>query len=64
MKIKPETQNGAKVRLKGKGFPRYKQEGIFGDLFVTYSVLMPTKLTDEQRHLFERLRDTNNKKGS
>ena len=38
LKIKPETQNGTKVRLKGKGVPVYKKEGQFGDFFVTYSV--------------------------
>ena len=38
LKIKPETQNGTKVRLKGKGFPVYKKEGQSGDLIVTYSV--------------------------
>ena len=26
LKVKPETQNGTKVRLKGKGFPVYKEE--------------------------------------
>ena len=35
LKVKPETQNGTKVRLKGKGFPVYKKEGQFGDLIVT-----------------------------
>lgn len=61
MKVKPETQNGTKVRLKGKGFPIYKKEHAFGDLFVTYTVLIPTGLTAEQRKLFETLRDINNK---
>jgi curved DNA-binding protein len=32
LKVKPETQNGTTVRLKGKGFPVYKKEGEFGDL--------------------------------
>ena len=35
-----------KCGLKGKGFPVYKKEGQFGDLIVTYSVKMPTNLTD------------------
>ena len=35
LKVKPETQPGTTVRLKGKGFPVYK-EGAFGDLFITY----------------------------
>ena len=42
LKVKPETPNGAKVRLKGKGFPVYKQEGKAGDLIVTYSIQIPT----------------------
>ena len=42
LKIKPETQNGTKVRLKGKGFPVYKKEGQFGDLIITYSCLLYT----------------------
>ena len=53
--IKPETQNGIVVRLKGKGFPVYKKEGSFGDLFVTYSVKVPTNLTDKQKELFTQL---------
>src|ERR1700712_6071533 len=32
LKVKPGTQNGVKSRLKGKGFPIYKQDGSFGDL--------------------------------
>src|ERR1700694_4887045 len=38
LKVPPETQNGTKVRLKGKGFPVYKQEGQAGDLYITYQV--------------------------
>jgi curved DNA-binding protein len=38
LKVKPETQQGTKVRLKGKGFPVYKKENHFGDLIVTYNV--------------------------
>lgn len=50
--VKPETQNGTKVRLKGKGFPVYKKEGQFGDLYVTFDVKIPTNLTDKQKELF------------
>ena len=56
--VKPLTQNNTKVRLKGKGFPVYKQEGSFGDLVVTYQVRLPEKLTDQQRKLFEQLSET------
>ncbi|MFS4467888.1 DnaJ C-terminal domain-containing protein [Maribacter sp. 2210JD10-5] len=59
LNIKPETQNGTQVRLKGKGFPKYKKEGVSGDLFVTYQIKIPTKLTEEQRRLFQKLEETN-----
>lgn len=55
LKIKPETQNGTKVRLKGKGFPVYKQEGKAGDLIITYSIQIPTGLTEKQKELFREL---------
>lgn len=55
LKVKPETQNGSKVKLKGKGFPVYKKEGQFGDLFVTFSIQIPTNLTDQQKELFMQL---------
>ncbi len=58
LKVKPETQNGTKVNLKGKGFPVYKAEGQFGDLQVTYAVKIPTGLTKKQKELFEELRKT------
>lgn len=60
LKIKPETQNGTKVRLKSKGFPIYKKEGQFGDLIVTYSVKIPTSLTDRQKELFRELQQSMN----
>ncbi len=56
LNVKPETQNGTKVNLKGKGFPVYKNEGKFGDLQVTYAVKVPTNLTAKQKELFEELR--------
>lgn len=53
--VKPETQNGTKVRLKGKGFPVYKKEGEYGDLYVTYQVKVPTNLTAKEKELFTEL---------
>jgi curved DNA-binding protein len=53
--VKPETQNGSKIKLKGKGFPVYKNEGQFGDLYVTYAINIPTNLTDKQKALFTEL---------
>lgn len=55
LKIAPGTQNGTKVRLKGKGFPKYKEDGKFGDLIITYSISIPTNLNEEQKELFEKL---------
>ena len=57
LKVKPETQNGQMVRLKGKGFPLYKQEGAAGDLIVTYQVKLPVNLTERQKELLRQLRD-------
>jgi curved DNA-binding protein len=56
LKVNPETQNGTKIRLKGKGFPVYKKEGMFGDLYVTYNVLIPTNLTEKQKELFRQIK--------
>ncbi len=53
--VKPETQNGHKIKLKGKGFPVYKDEGKFGDLYVTYNIIIPTNLTAKQKALFTEL---------
>jgi curved DNA-binding protein len=55
LKVAPETQNGTKVKLKGKGFPVYKKETLFGDLYVTYFVKIPTGLTDKQKELFKQI---------
>ena len=56
--VKPETQPGTKIRLKGKGLPVYKKEGEFGDLYVTFEVELPTNLTEEQKKLFTELSKT------
>lgn len=55
LKVKPETQNNTKIRLKGKGFPAYKQEGVFGDLYLTYLITLPTNLSDKENQLFQEL---------
>ena len=55
LKVKPETQNGSKVKLKNKGFPVYKNEGKYGDLYVTYLIKIPTNLTEKQKSLFNQL---------
>jgi len=57
LKVPEGTQNGTKIRLKGKGFPVYKKEGEFGNLFVTYTIQIPVHLTDKQKELFTQLRE-------
>jgi curved DNA-binding protein len=53
--IKPETQNGTRLRLRGKGFPVYKQEGQFGDLYLRLTVQLPQQLTDQEKELLRQL---------
>ena len=55
LKIKPETKNGSKVKLKGKGFPVYKHEGKFGDLIITFHIKTPTDLSEKEIELFKEL---------
>ncbi|WP_313214951.1 J domain-containing protein [Soonwooa sp.] len=58
LKVKSVTQPNTRVRLKGKGFPVYKKEGQFGDLFVTYKVEFPKELNDKQKELVEQLKNS------
>ena len=54
LKIKPETQPGTKVRLRGKGYDR--GDGTFGDLIITYQVKLPEKLSERQKELLRQMR--------
>ena len=49
--VNPETQSGTKTRLKGKGFPVYKKENEYGDLYITWLVKLPTNLTEKQKEI-------------
>ncbi len=55
VRIPPGTQNGRVIRLRGKGMP--KRGDGHGDMLVTVMAVLPVDLTEEQRELFERLRD-------
>ena len=61
LKVAAGTQNGTKVRLKGKGFPVYKKEGQFGDLYITYNVVIPKNLSEKEIELFNQLSNLVNK---
>ena len=55
IKIQAETNNGTQLRLRGKGFPVYKQPGVFGDLYLRLSVTLPQHLTDSEKLLLRQL---------
>jgi curved DNA-binding protein len=57
MTVPKGTNPGSKLRLKGKGMPKYGQPGQYGDLYVRIQVQMPQRLTPEQERLFEKIRD-------
>jgi curved DNA-binding protein len=57
LKVKPETQNNTKTRIKGKGFPVYKSDGQFGDLFITYTIKLPENLTEAEKLKFLELQN-------
>jgi molecular chaperone DnaJ len=56
LKIPPETQNGRTFRLTGQGMP-HLGDSTYGDLLAKVSIALPTKLTAEEKKLFERLRE-------
>jgi molecular chaperone DnaJ len=53
VRVEPGTQPGTTLRLKGEGMPRLRGRGR-GDLKVVVDVMVPTRLTGEQRELLER----------
>lgn len=54
VKIKPETQNGAVLRLKGLGMPNLKSG--YGDQLIHIKVILPANLSTEEKQLFEKLK--------
>ncbi|NSW54018.1 MAG: DnaJ domain-containing protein [Anaerolineae bacterium] len=57
LNIPAGTQNGAKIRLKGKGMPKRRPAGQYGDLYAVVSVKLPQRLSAKQKKLFEELRE-------
>lgn len=51
------TQSGAELRLKGRGVPEVQGRGR-GDVVVHVQVKIPTRLSREQKKLFEQLAET------
>jgi molecular chaperone DnaJ len=55
VEIKPGTQPGTELRLRGRGVPHLRRAGSRGDLHVFVNVVVPTKLSRRQRELLEEL---------
>ena len=53
VEIKPGTQPGTEIRLKGRGVPHLRRQSVRGDLHVIANVAVPTKLSKRQRELLE-----------
>ena len=55
LKIPAETQNGKAFRLAGQGMPRLGGN-TRGDLLVKVKVVLPTKLSEREKELFQELK--------
>ena len=53
VRVEPGTQPGTTLRLRGEGMPRIRGRGR-GDLKVVVDVMVPTRISGEQRELLER----------
>jgi len=51
--IKPGTQPGTEIKLRGKGVPHLRRQNARGDLHVIATVVVPSKLSKKQRELLE-----------
>ena len=57
LEVKPGTNSGDKVKLKGKGVKKINSFGK-GNLYVVYKVIMPDRLSMSQKRLIKELADT------
>jgi molecular chaperone DnaJ len=55
IEIKPGTQAGSEIRLRGKGVPHLRRPGSRGDVRVLIDVRVPNRLSARQRELLEQL---------
>jgi molecular chaperone DnaJ len=55
IELRPGTQPGAEIRLRGMGVPHLRRPNSRGDLHVIVHVAVPTKLNKRQRELLEQL---------
>ncbi len=53
LSVPPGSQSGGKLRVRGRGLP--KRGGDRGDVLAELRVVVPTKLSDSEREIFEKL---------
>lgn len=62
LKIPELTTQGKVFRVKGKGMPLYKNINSYGDLYVKVNIITPDNISDEERLLYEKLKEIINEK--
>ncbi len=55
LRLPAGTENGQKLRVRGRGLPKGKS-GERGDFFVTVHIVLPERVSDAERELWEKLR--------
>ncbi len=60
LKVAPGTQSDTKIKLKGKGFPIYKKDNQYGDLYINFKIKLPQDLSDQEKELFTELSNIRN----
>ncbi|MBR0119831.1 MAG: molecular chaperone DnaJ, partial [Eubacterium sp.] len=58
--VKPGTQSGTRIRLRGKGVPTLRNKNVRGNHYVDVIVDVPTSLNKEQKALLEEFEETLN----
>ena len=56
--VRPGTQPGETIELRGRGMPILRRPGRRGDLRIVVNVVVPRRLTDKQRKLYEQLSES------
>ncbi len=55
LRVPAESQNGRKMRLRGKGLPKMRTKDEIGDLYATLNVKLPANLTEAEKTLIAQL---------
>lgn len=59
IKVPQLTKNGKQIRVRGKGYPKFKMPEQKGDLYITWHVTLPEQLSEEEINLFKQLAKKN-----